>query len=377
MTKITDANITRHLPRSWVDRLFRVILEGSSTALWDAAAAIILDAFPEDILIVWETFNVSMFQRDRHGQIVLEQNAMAAQALKSPQLYNALNLSFEDVIRSFDDATLARANMAEQPLVAGLRPLHACTLDFLQRGQIHATLALYGRNTVETARLSLLERVRPILQACFGEVFQQQREITTANGLSGFLRELPVGLILVDWFGHTLAVNDEGYRQTVIWNEAPRRASLKDARERFAVSPDIRDGWDGLRSAWIDQLRTSDALPRPIVVFNRADPSLKATVSLVFDPARPTDTPCFMTRFSSIHTRAVDALFVPSPSQFTLLAALSPAERSVAVLLRDGLSNREIADKLGREVSTVKDHLTNIYAKTGIVGRSKFIKAIE
>lgn len=50
--------------------------------------------------------------------------------------------------------------------------------------------------------------------------------------------------------------------------------------------------------------------------------------------------------------------------------ALSNAERRVAVLAADGYSNRQIAGKLFVTVSTVEQHLTKIYSKLKVNGRS-------
>lgn len=47
------------------------------------------------------------------------------------------------------------------------------------------------------------------------------------------------------------------------------------------------------------------------------------------------------------------------------LSQLSPREREVAELVRRGLTNKEIADRLERSSETVKQHLKNIKEKTG------------
>jgi DNA-binding CsgD family transcriptional regulator len=51
------------------------------------------------------------------------------------------------------------------------------------------------------------------------------------------------------------------------------------------------------------------------------------------------------------------------------LASLSGAEQRVALLVKDGLSNREIAKTLFIQPGTVEFHLTNIYRKLGVSGR--------
>jgi DNA-binding NarL/FixJ family response regulator len=57
----------------------------------------------------------------------------------------------------------------------------------------------------------------------------------------------------------------------------------------------------------------------------------------------------------------------PSPSGDGPLG-LTPAERGVAVLAAEGMSNRAIADELGCAVRTVSTHLSNIYTKLDIGG---------
>lgn len=52
---------------------------------------------------------------------------------------------------------------------------------------------------------------------------------------------------------------------------------------------------------------------------------------------------------------------------------LTPAEATVAKLVRTGLSNREIATQLLVAVKTVEYHLSNIYAKTGVRSRAQFV----
>jgi DNA-binding NarL/FixJ family response regulator len=54
-------------------------------------------------------------------------------------------------------------------------------------------------------------------------------------------------------------------------------------------------------------------------------------------------------------------------------AALSPRERQVAELVCDGLKNEEIAKKLFISKSTVRHHLTSIFAKLAITGRYHLI----
>jgi two-component system, NarL family, nitrate/nitrite response regulator NarL len=50
--------------------------------------------------------------------------------------------------------------------------------------------------------------------------------------------------------------------------------------------------------------------------------------------------------------------------------SLTTRERQIVLVLSDGLSNKEIARKLGLSEGTVKVHLHNIFGKLGIANRT-------
>lgn len=57
-------------------------------------------------------------------------------------------------------------------------------------------------------------------------------------------------------------------------------------------------------------------------------------------------------------------------------AQLTPREKEVAMLVGEGLRNREIAGRLRVAEGTVKVHLHSIYAKLGVEGRSALFLAV-
>jgi DNA-binding NarL/FixJ family response regulator len=56
-----------------------------------------------------------------------------------------------------------------------------------------------------------------------------------------------------------------------------------------------------------------------------------------------------------------------------LLASLTPREREILTLIAQGHSNREIAKLLYVSESTVKNHVSSIYKKVGLNGRSRLV----
>ena len=56
--------------------------------------------------------------------------------------------------------------------------------------------------------------------------------------------------------------------------------------------------------------------------------------------------------------------------------ALTRQEGEVVELVREGLSNREIATRLVLSVKTVEGHLTTIYGKFGVASRTQLVAAL-
>ncbi|MCW5342331.1 response regulator transcription factor, partial [Pseudomonas aeruginosa] len=51
-------------------------------------------------------------------------------------------------------------------------------------------------------------------------------------------------------------------------------------------------------------------------------------------------------------------------------------EREIALLLRDGVSNKCLAQCLGLGLPTVKTHLLNLFRKTGARSRTELVKRL-
>ena len=64
------------------------------------------------------------------------------------------------------------------------------------------------------------------------------------------------------------------------------------------------------------------------------------------------------------------------PFDTKLLAALTRRRRQVARLVLRGLSNREIAERLGMTIGTVKVHQHAIYEKLDVHSRDELARAL-
>ena len=67
---------------------------------------------------------------------------------------------------------------------------------------------------------------------------------------------------------------------------------------------------------------------------------------------------------------AASATASPGPSRPSPLSLLTPRERQTAALVTEGLTNKQIARRLGVTAKTVEKHLTNIMTKLGVPSRA-------
>lgn len=58
------------------------------------------------------------------------------------------------------------------------------------------------------------------------------------------------------------------------------------------------------------------------------------------------------------------------------LAGLTPREREIAWLLRDGADNKTIARRLDLGLPTVKTHLINLFRKVGAGNRTELVSTL-
>ncbi|MFC5695356.1 LuxR C-terminal-related transcriptional regulator [Pseudomonas sp. GCM10022186] len=58
------------------------------------------------------------------------------------------------------------------------------------------------------------------------------------------------------------------------------------------------------------------------------------------------------------------------------LTDLTPRERQIALLLREGLSNKELARQLEMGLATVKTHLIHLFRKTGARSRTELVRRL-
>lgn len=253
---------------------------------------------------------------------------------------------------------------------------HALTLPLWWEGdELHAGVTLYrnaSQGPFEAFQLESIQALLPTLGNLLQRLQEQGHQFAAKSNLQDVLTDLPVGLMLFEGDWQPVFINEEGYRQTQLWNYAPAVPPPNDARIDFRVPQELRAAGDRLRSSWLhDALgitplkgELKERVAHPL----RAD--LKATLTIARVKDGSSRLLALLVRYSGMASRAASA-FQPTSTQLSILSQLTPSERNVALLVMRAMSNQEIAQALHRDVTTVKDHLSHIYDKLGIRGRTQ------
>ncbi|MBC8040590.1 MAG: helix-turn-helix transcriptional regulator [Opitutaceae bacterium] len=109
---------------------------------------------------------------------------------------------------------------------------------------------------------------------------------------------------------------------------------------------------------------------------------LRAQITVLNNPASALAKPRFLVIFdtrvgaATAGTEGESALLAP-PERMSSLRELSPREREIALLVCEGHSNAEIAQRLSKSVLTIKTQLNSVFRKLGVASRAKLMTLLR
>ncbi|KAA8551064.1 MULTISPECIES: helix-turn-helix transcriptional regulator [Pseudomonas] len=110
------------------------------------------------------------------------------------------------------------------------------------------------------------------------------------------------------------------------------------------------------------------------IVAHRADQP-QAAISLLRTAEQGVFTPDQLAQLNALQALLQMAVANMQPCD-DALAGLTPKEREIAWLLRQGASNKQLALELDVGLPTIKTHLIHLFRKTGVSSRTELVAAL-
>ena len=284
--------------------------------------------------------------------------------------------TFSEILREDPGAAIElKAENGELSAAEPADPLPKCH-DFANlvfwspRGQLRAMLSIC-RNEAhgpflppEYAMLSALYwAVHSALERAAANRRQQARLACCER----FIASLPLAALFMGPGGEVLFANHAAYDLCAMWNFGPQKAVSFNTRACFALPEAISQAIARLTQADGREASESARVAHPEISGLTATVRRGSGGDAVLAPGCYVVTLAYLDTFLGSDSSA-------SPAACAALQLLSPAERRVALLARDGLTNKEIAARLGRSVTSVVWTLHVTYQKLGVKNRAQLTR---
>lgn len=229
---------------------------------------------------------------------------------------------------------------------------------------VHRTSGLRVFDSLDLARL---EAFRRYIENAWSLLSQRLVAQVLVDGISLAVRNYHLGTVMLDSRLRIIWHNRASRASILAW-EGDSQGHLKMGRRLGSLPADILTACEALRTEWIASPGSS-RLRKPHLVRHSTTPASYATVRLCGARHAEMASPNFIVQFEG---QAADAICTKS----LISDALTSAERQVANLVRQGMSNQEIASELGKSVDAVKFHLHRMFKKAGVGSRSRLMLAL-
>lgn len=237
---------------------------------------------------------------------------------------------------------------------------------FRRHGKIIGLLSIHHRRDqgdFTDADLRLAKRWWPHLNTAIHRVARLDAIHRASEVLFQHYRKLPVATAILSWAGDFIFVNELAARLLESWPSAKGRPLPAAIREALAK----------LKKRCRAELSMTNAFsPGLRVVIDHPERSSRAILHPLPGSRDDVDLPCFLLQLET----GAAGVPKPPPAALETLCKLTPAERQLAGLLYQGLTNKEIASSLGKSPSTVKIQLQSAFRKLGVRGRTEMVRLL-
>lgn len=221
-------------------------------------------------------------------------------------------------------------------------------LAFWRRSQPYGALAVLASDRIQPEEKAFLEQLHPMLDAGLKRLQSLAQERRVSGLLQGYLQNSPEALVFFDRRGAILYRSAHGEHLLRCWNR-----SLGRGQEQAGLPAALRGVFQGL-------------LPM-LDLKHPARPELQATLR-----ATPGG---YVLRL--VDAQAIDRPGELSPRLLGLLGALTPSEQRVVRLVTEGLSSRQIAERLCRSPRTIETQTLSACRKLNVKGRVQLVRLLS
>ncbi len=247
-----------------------------------------------------------------------------------------------------------------------------------RRGQLRAILTVRRRpehGSFNADEFEFFRVLYPVVHGALERLERLEREQAISRCFELFLRALPVASLFVGEDGDLLFANPAAFDLCALWNFGPRQAASFNTRACFELPAAVAQAVQRLAEAR-DEAAGAREIPREARVQHPRIPGLTATIRAVDtgprgSPGRRDYIVClaYADRFGNADVGEASA-------RDAVLQLLSPAEQRIALHAADGLSNKEIAAREGKTLTTVEWTLHEIYRKVRVNGRVQLVRSL-
>ncbi len=248
------------------------------------------------------------------------------------------------------------------------------------RREVTAMFSLYRAPTqpeFTTAELAVLQHLHPFVGIAIERVQKLHTERLARRSLEEFNRNIPVGLVFLDWEQRVEFANPEAHRVCAQWNFGAAARAL-NVRDAFALPAAVLAAVAELRARVAGRdAKQLLSLPGDVAQVEPAGTTgLRAQITVLNNPASALAKPRFLV---VLDTRPVasDEPAAVSPEKLNQLRDLTPREREIALLVCEGHSNAEVAKRLSKSVLTIKTQLNSVFRKLGVESRAKLMAMLR
>ncbi len=271
-----------------------------------------------------------------------------------------------------DAARLPQALFSGQTLEAAVGLPVQCG-----RNDLHLLVLVGGRSLADACAQPGLGLFHRHFQTALERFLRTEAEGSIVLALRGFVSNSCTGLVTLDWDLRPCYSNRSAVQLCELWVHRPETEGTKSAKARVSLPEEIFKECVQLKISLAGQKADKDRSEPLRVLECAAVPGLRATIRLVRPSAAGLRRPFFQVRFERPIGANGQGRNGKNGLSEDMRNFLSPSEREILEVAAQGLSNEEIARRMGKSLATVKSQIQSIYRKLSVSNRSGLIARIS